>query len=225
VMNSKSSQNYSKYNNPKFDELVLAAAKEPDQAKRADMYKQAETILMDDQAFAPIYYYTYVNMFKPWMTKVIKSPVGGDPVDQWQIDAAAKAKSFANKEDKVTLDTVIGTEPPSLDPSLATDTTSVWLIKQMFVGLTGFDEKANVIPALAKEWSVSPDGLTWTFKLRDDIHWVHRNPSSGEFEDLGPVTAKDVEYGVKRTLDPATASDYAYVLYIIKGAEEFNTAK
>jgi oligopeptide transport system substrate-binding protein len=224
VMNSKSSQNYDKYNNPKFDELVLAAAKEPDQAKRAAMYKQAETLLMDDQAMAPLYYYTYVRMYKPWVTPVIH-PLGGDPVAEWKIDAAAKAKSFATKEDKVTLDTVIGTEPPSLDPSLATDTTSVWLINQMSVGLTGFDAKANVVPALAKEWSVSPDGLTWTFKLRNDIHWVHRNPTSGEFEDLGPVTAKDVEYGVKRTLDPATASDYAYVLYIIKGAEEFNTAK
>jgi ABC-type oligopeptide transport system substrate-binding subunit len=225
VFNSKSTQNYEKYNNPKFDELVLAAAKEPDQAKRKDMYKQAETILMDDQPMAPIYYYTYVRLYKPWLTKVVMSPVGGDPVDQWQIDAAAKAASFSTKEDVPTLDTAIVTEPPTLDPALATDTQSVWMDKQLFVGLLGFDEKANVVPALAKEWSVSPDGLTWTFKLRDDIHWVHRDPTSGEFEDLGVVTAKDVEYGIKRTLDPATASDYAYVLYIIKGAEEFNTAK
>jgi oligopeptide transport system substrate-binding protein len=127
-------------------------------------------------------------------------------------------------ETKVTLDTNIGTEPPSLDPSLATDTTSIWMIRQMFMGLTGFDEKADVIPSLATEWSASEDGLTWTYKIRDDVHWIHRNPTTGEFEDLGPVTAQDVEYGVKRTLDPTTASDYAYVLYIIQGAEEFNTA-
>ncbi|RME78905.1 MAG: peptide ABC transporter substrate-binding protein, partial [Chloroflexi bacterium] len=125
---------------------------------------------------------------------------------------------------RVRLDTVIGTEPPSLDPSLATDTTSIFFIRQMFVGLASFDENANVIPSLAKDWTVSDDGLEWTFNLRDDIHWVHRDPNTGEFEDLGPVTAQDVEYGVKRTLDPNTASDYAYVLYIIKGAEEFNTA-
>jgi ABC-type oligopeptide transport system substrate-binding subunit len=224
VMNSKSGQNYTKYNNPQFDTLVEAAAKESDPAKRVDMYKQAETMLMNDQPFAPIYYYTYNRLYKPWVTPVI-NPLGGDPVALWKLDAAAKAKAFATQEDKPTLDTVIGTEPPSLDPSLATDTTSVWLINNMFVGLTAFDSKANVIPSLAKEWSVSPDGLTWTFKLRNDIHWVHRNPTSGEFEDLGPVTAQDVEYGVKRTLDPATASDYAYVLYVIQGAEEFNTAK
>jgi oligopeptide transport system substrate-binding protein len=130
----------------------------------------------------------------------------------------------APAETKVTLDTNIGTEPPSLDPSLATDTTSIWMIRQMFMGLTGFDENADVVPSLATEWSASEDGLTWTYKMRDDVHWIHRNPTTGEFEDLGPVTAKDVEYGVKRTLDPTTASDYAYVLYIIQGAEEFNTA-
>jgi oligopeptide transport system substrate-binding protein len=119
---------------------------------------------------------------------------------------------------------VTGTEPPSLDPALGTDTTSIFYIRQMFVGLTSFDENANVVPSLAEEWSVSDDGLVWTYKLRDDIHWVHRDPNTGEFEDLGPVTAQDVVYGVTRTLDPNSASDYAFVLYVIAGAEEFNTA-
>jgi oligopeptide transport system substrate-binding protein len=126
--------------------------------------------------------------------------------------------------DRVKLETVVGTEPPTLDPALATDTTSHFFIEQMFVGLTAFDQEANVVPELATDWSSSEDGLTWTFTLRDDIHWVHRNPTTGEFEDLGPVTAQDVVYGVTRSLDPNTASDYAYVLYVIQGAEEFNTA-
>ncbi len=127
--------------------------------------------------------------------------------------------------DVVTLDTVTSTEPPTLDPSLATDSQSIWWIHQLFVGLTGFNEKAEVVPSLATEWSASEDGLTWTYKMRNDVHWVHRNPVTSEFEDLGPVTAQDVVYGVKRTLDPNTASDYAFVLYVLKGAEEFNTAK
>jgi oligopeptide transport system substrate-binding protein len=126
--------------------------------------------------------------------------------------------------DRVRLDTVVGTEPPSLDPALATDTTSIFFVRQMFVGLTKFDETAQVEPYLATDWTASEDGLTWTFNLRDDIRWVTRNPNTGEFEDLGPVTAQDVEYGVKRTLDPNSASDYAYVLYVIDGAEAFNTA-
>lgn len=126
--------------------------------------------------------------------------------------------------DRVRLDTVVSTEPPSLDPSLATDTTSIFFIRQMFMGLAGFDQDANVVPALATDWSVSDDGLTWTFNMRDDVQWVNRDPNTGEIQALGPVTAQDVVYGVTRTLDPNTASDYAYVLYPIAGAEEFNTA-
>ncbi|GAH89004.1 unnamed protein product, partial [marine sediment metagenome] len=57
--------------------------------------------------------------------------------------------------------------------------------------------------------------LVWEFIMRDDIKWT----------DGKPVTARDVEYGVKRTLNPATASDYAYVLYIIKGAADFNAGE
>jgi hypothetical protein len=45
---------------------------------------------MDDQPIAPIYYYTYVRMYKPWLTNVVISPVTGDPVAQWTMDAAAK---------------------------------------------------------------------------------------------------------------------------------------
>jgi oligopeptide transport system substrate-binding protein len=126
---------------------------------------------------------------------------------------------------RIRLDTVIIAEPPTLDPALSTDSVSVFFVRQMFVSLTDFDEKANVVPALATEWKVSADGLTWTYKLRDDIQWVHRDPTSGKIEAVGPVTAQDVVYGTLRTVDPNTASGYAYVLYVIEGAEEFNMAQ
>ncbi len=110
----------------------------------------------------------------------------------------------------------LGGEPPTLDPALATDTTSVFVDEQLFLGLTDFDDETNeVIPELAKSWFASDDGLVWTFVMRDDVKWT----------DGKPVTAYDVEYGVKRTLNPATASDYAYVLYVIKGAQDYNTGE
>ncbi len=134
-------------------------------------------------------------------------------------------------QDRVTLDLCVGTEPPTLDPSLATDSTSIWFIRQMFVGLLGFDEKAEVTPYLATEWKSSPDGLKWTYKLKQGITWVRYNPASGQVEQVLDkngkpinVTAHDVVYGVKRTLNPRYASDYSYVLYAIKGGEAFNTA-
>lgn len=128
-------------------------------------------------------------------------------------------------EEKVTLNWNLGTEPPTLDPALAEDTTSVACIENLFLGLTDLDPETNeVVPELATEWSVSEDGLVWTFKMRQDAKWVRYNRATGEVAEVGPVTAPDVVYGIKRTLNPKTASGYAYVLYIIKGAEALNTA-
>ena len=116
----------------------------------------------------------------------------------------------------ITVNLNLGTEPPTIDPALATDLVSVDVIEQLFLGITDYDDRTMaVIPELATSWKVSKDGLVWTFRLRKDVKW----------SDGKPVTAHDVEYAVKRTCNPATASDYAYVLYIIKGAKEVNTGK
>jgi oligopeptide transport system substrate-binding protein len=120
----------------------------------------------------------------------------------------------------------LGTEPPTADPSLATDTTSVQVDELLFLGLTDFDDKTlEVIPELATEWSVSADGLVWTFKMRNDVFWVRYDPAKGKVDKLDKVTAHDVVYGVKRTVNPETASDYAYVDYIIKNAYAINTGE
>jgi len=114
----------------------------------------------------------------------------------------------------------LATEPPSLDPSLATDTTSHQVLKSMFVGLCQFDDNTmEVLPDLATSWEFNTATNTWTFHLRNDVLWTDR---SGALV-YGTVTAHDVEFGIKRLLDPATASEYAYVLYLIKGAEAYNT--
>ncbi|MBC7236154.1 MAG: peptide ABC transporter substrate-binding protein [Chloroflexi bacterium] len=120
----------------------------------------------------------------------------------------------------------LGTEPPTADPALASDTTSVQVDELLFLGLTDFDDKTlETIPELATEWSVSADGLVWTFKMRKDIEWVHWDPVNKKATKKGKVTAHDVVYGVKRTINPETASDYAYVDYIIKNAEAVNTGE
>lgn len=135
----------------------------------------------------------------------------------------------------VTLNVNLGAEPPTIDPQLATDTTSVTLVRNLFVGLTQFDSvDGSLQPYLATEWEANEDGTVWTFHLRNDIAWVNYNPLTGETtqvnradaegNDLGPafVNAHDVVYAVKRAIDPATASDYAYVLYSIKNAAPVN---
>jgi len=118
----------------------------------------------------------------------------------------------------------LGAEPSTLDPALATDTTSVDLDESLFLGLTDYDdETSEAIPELATTWSVSADGLKWTFEMRNDVYWVQYDPASGEAAEMRPVTAQDVEYGVKRALNPETGSGYAYVLYIIENGEAVNT--
>jgi oligopeptide transport system substrate-binding protein len=90
VFNSKSGQNYAKFFNEEFDALVEEAAFEPDPARRQELYQQAEEIFINQEvAIAPIYYYTYVRLYKPWVSPVI-GPVGGDPVAEWTIDWEAK---------------------------------------------------------------------------------------------------------------------------------------
>jgi oligopeptide transport system substrate-binding protein len=133
-------------------------------------------------------------------------------------------------DEPVTLRWNFSTEPPTIDPSLATDTTSVDVVTNMFMGLTRGDPvTGEVLPYLATDWDVSEDGLVYTFNMRGDIPWVNYNPTTGEWTqvtdaDGNPsfVTADDVVYGVKRTIDPATASDYAYVLYNIANATAVN---
>ena len=135
-------------------------------------------------------------------------------------------------EEKVTLDYNLGTEPPTLDPALATDVPSITIIEHLFLALTDLaEEDMTPIPELATKWETPDDGQTWVFHMRNDVPWVWYNPATGEVEvvkddDGNPrvVNAHDVVYGVKRTLDPRTASDYAYVLYVIKGGEALNTA-
>jgi len=120
----------------------------------------------------------------------------------------------------------LGTEPPTLDPNLATDTTSVQAVELLWLGLTDFDDNdLSTIPEIATEWSASDDGLVWTFKMRNDVQWVHYDPAAKTVEVKGPVTANDIVYSVKRCIDPATASDYAYVDYIIKNAQAVNTGE
>ncbi len=121
---------------------------------------------------------------------------------------------------------------PTIDPAIAVDVISIQVIEETTVGLTRLRETDGAIqPGMATKWEVSPDGKTYTFTLRDDVPWVKWDNVKGEVVKVQNcdgkdrmVTAKDFEYGILRTIAPATASDYAYVLGIaIKGANDYNS--
>ncbi|WP_431809472.1 peptide ABC transporter substrate-binding protein [Brevibacillus agri] len=101
--------------------------------------------------------------------------------------------------------------PPTVDPGIAEDSTSGTISRAIFEGLTRLGKDGKVHVAAAESYTVSADGKTYTFKIRP-AKW-----SNGD-----PVTADDFEYAWKRALSPKTASNYAYQLYYLKGAEAYN---
>ena len=118
-----------------------------------------------------------------------------------------------NVKQEITLNAM--SEPPALDPAMATDTTSGWILDHTFEGLYTKDQKGKPVLGAAKEVKASDDGKTYTFTIRDDAKW----------SDGTPVTAKDFEYAWKRVLNPETGSQFAFYLYYIKGAEDYNKGK
>ncbi|MBI5428210.1 MAG: peptide ABC transporter substrate-binding protein [Nitrospinae bacterium] len=109
----------------------------------------------------------------------------------------------------------IGSEPPTLDWSLATDGVSFDIVANLMEGLTQYDADLQPVPAVARKWEFSEEGKVITFYLRDDVRWT----------DGKPVTARDFEYSWKRLLSPATAAQYAYFLFDVENAYEYNSGK
>jgi oligopeptide transport system substrate-binding protein len=101
-----------------------------------------------------------------------------------------------------------GPEPDSLDPQKARGFEAQSILRDLCEGLTTLDHAANVAPGVARTWSVSPDGLTYTFNLRPDARW-----SSGE-----RVVAADFVAALRRLVDPATGSGYAEYVDVIANA-------
>jgi len=106
---------------------------------------------------------------------------------------------------------VVNNESAKYDPGTTAETFATPIIGNAFEGLVKYDPEGAIIPALAESWTISDDGLTYTFKLRDDAKW----------SDGKPVTAGDFVYAWKRVLTPASGAMNAPMLYSIVGAEEY----
>ncbi len=102
-------------------------------------------------------------------------------------------------------------EPFTLDPTMSDATWENFIIGDLMMGLTTEDPKARPIPGMAERWETSPDGLTWTFHLRE-----------AQWSDGMPVTAEDFLFAWRRLLDPKIAASYAYYPYVIINAQAIN---
>jgi len=103
-----------------------------------------------------------------------------------------------------------GGEPGSLDPALADDVHAFNILIDLYEGLVTEAADGSLMPGVARSWTVSNDGLIYTFELRDDARW----------SDGSPVIADDFVRALRRVASPATAAAYAFLLEPIYGFTE-----
>ncbi|WP_077325618.1 peptide ABC transporter substrate-binding protein [Virgibacillus siamensis] len=136
---------------------------------------------------------------------------GGGSEDK-QSSGDTKASKNTELADKQELNFVRSSDLPTVDLSMATDTTSSEVIQRTHPGLITFKNN-KMVPEMAAEMpEVNEDGTVYTFKLRKDAKW-----SNGD-----PLTAKDFVFAWRRLVDPDTASQYAYIMGVanVKNAEK-----
>jgi len=109
-----------------------------------------------------------------------------------------------------TLTVCVGPDPDTIDPALNSAVDGATLIIHAFEGLMTLDKDGVPVPGQAESYTVSDDGRTYTFKLRDGLKW----------SDGKPLTAQDFVYSWNRAIDPDTAADYEYMFDVIEGYDE-----
>lgn len=111
------------------------------------------------------------------------------------------------------LNLIMTTEPKTLDPALSSDITTGILTGLMYNNLIEFGVGTEVIPGLAESWTISDDGMVYTFILHDSV----------TFWNGDPLTATDVKYSFERLLHPDTRSPQTWLLTPIRGARDLMT--
>lgn len=115
-----------------------------------------------------------------------------------------------NTEKGLTIDVCVGPEPETVDPSINSTTDGSAIISHVFEGLMKLDPDGNIVEGMAESYEVSEDGLVYTFKIRDNAKW----------SDGTPLTADAFVYSWQRLVDPITASQYNYMIDMVKNANE-----
>lgn len=108
-----------------------------------------------------------------------------------------------------------GAEPQDIDPQIVTGVPEHRLLKSLLEGLVSEDPDLNITPGVAETWDISADLLTYTFHLNPEAKW-----SNGD-----TITAEDFVGSYKRMLTPSLAAEYAYMLFVVAGAEDYLNGK
>lgn len=109
-------------------------------------------------------------------------------------DASDKAVFTYNESNGIT----------SLDPAFSRNLENMWAVNQLFDGLVELDDDLHIQPLIARDWSISDDGLTYVFHLRNDVYF--HDDECFENGTGRALSAQDVEYSFRRLLDDRLAS-------------------
>lgn len=133
----------------------------------------------------------------------------GDPGSPQAEDETAKQVSFRNAP-PTELHRGNVAEPDTLDPHKMSTTYENVIGRDIFCSVADYTADGKLVPNCAESWTISDDGLTYTFKIRDGLTWT----------DGTPLTAADYVAGLRRVMDPATASEQAALFDMVKNARE-----
>ena len=123
---------------------------------------------------------------------------------------AGGATASTEQEATTVLRIGITGAPDTFDPTLMGDNRSIELAQNVFEGVLDVDNRARIVPGVAKSWTVSKNKLVYTFHLRKGMR----------FQDGSPLTAEDYAYTFNRSLDPKVGSGTSFFLEPIKGATD-----
>src|SRR5262249_56572929 len=101
--------------------------------------------------------------------------------------------------------------PQIPDPTRAGWWPDIQLCMQLFDRVVEAWPERTIVPSLAERWEISEDGLRYVFHLRDGLTW----------SDGTPLTAHDVEYGIKRVLDPASPGSSVAIYFVLENGQEY----
>lgn len=175
-----------------YNALIDQIKTTTDFEEREALMHQAEDILMETGAILPLYYYNVIYLQKPYVSGTYANAYG------------YKFWMFAETEGD-TLRINQASEPDKLDPALNTTVDGACLAVNSFSGLYTYDADGNVVPDLVSDYTVSEDGMTYTFTLLPDLKW----------SDGSELNVNDFIYSWNRAVDEKTAADYSYMFDVI----------
>jgi oligopeptide transport system substrate-binding protein len=106
-------------------------------------------------------------------------------------------------------------EPKTLDPQIASDSSSIIAVEALFEGLVRLDADGEAIPGTAEQWHANADSTEFTFSLRSGAKWKNKEP----------VTANDFVYAFRRAVSPQTNSAVCSQMFCLKNASQIHEGK